>query len=79
MSETITLTLTEGESLPLTAEEARSLARRLWDISSYDGAVMLAANILETLRRSALLPRRIELTPREQAALRRALGDSLAG
>jgi hypothetical protein len=78
MPETITLTLPEGGTLPLTDEEARSLARRLWDISSYDGAVLLAANILETLRRSAVITRRIDLSSREHAALRRVLGDSPA-
>jgi hypothetical protein len=78
MSATITLNLPGDRFLPMRADAARSLAAQLWEISSYDGAVMLAANILETLRRSELLTRRIDLTSREYAALRRVLGDSLA-
>jgi hypothetical protein len=37
---------------------------------------MLAANILETLRQSDLLARRVELTSREHAALRRVLANA---
>jgi hypothetical protein len=76
VAENITLNLPEGAALSLTRDEARSLARRLWEIASYDGAVMLAANILETLRQSDLLARHIELTSREHAALRRVLANA---
>jgi hypothetical protein len=67
----VTLNLPGGTSLRLSADQARSLAARLWEIAAYDGAVPLATAIREALGSADLVIPPIDLSSREHAALLR--------
>jgi hypothetical protein len=70
MSDDITLTLRNGAVLPYTRAEAGALTERLWGISTFGGAAPLATQISQAMRASPLFLRTIQVSSREESALR---------
>ncbi|MDE3132116.1 MAG: hypothetical protein KGL16_13275 [Acidobacteriota bacterium] len=75
MHEKIVFKLMSGKTLAVSREDARMLARRLWDLAAEPGAAPLAVAITDALAASAPLSRPIEINERERAALDRVLGE----
>jgi len=75
----ISIKLPNGETLKMSRDESRSIARRLWDLGPYPGAAPMAVKISEAVSASAILIRPIDVTERGYRALREVLPNEQPG
>jgi hypothetical protein len=75
----ISIKLPDGETLTMSRDDGRSIARKLWDLGSYPGAAPMAVKISEAVTASAVYLRPIDVTEREYGALRQALSNEKLG
>jgi len=71
----ITIKLPNGETLAMSRDDSRSIARRLWDLGSYPGAAPMAVKLSEAVAASAIFLRPVAVTEREYGALSHALSN----